>query len=60
MHFFHFYSCSIKTCFAYNFSWCIFKKLFQRIQNQREILRFLLYIFLLDYKKIVRGHISTF
>jgi len=30
-----------QTCFAYNFFWCIFSQLFQRIRNQREILRFL-------------------
>ncbi len=29
-----------QTCFAYNFFWCIFLQLFQRIRNQREILRF--------------------
>ncbi len=28
--------------FAYNFCWCIFVQLFQRIRNQREILRFLI------------------
>jgi hypothetical protein len=28
-----------QTCFA--FVWCIFSQLFQRIRNQREILRFL-------------------
>jgi hypothetical protein len=26
---------------TYNFFWCIFSQLFQRIRNQREILRFL-------------------
>ncbi len=31
-----------QTCFAYNFFWCIFSNLFQRIRNQREILRFLI------------------
>jgi hypothetical protein len=31
-----------QTFFAYNFFWCIFLHLFQRIQNQREILRFLI------------------
>jgi hypothetical protein len=31
-----------QTCFACNFFWCIFLQLFQRIGNQREILRFLI------------------
>jgi hypothetical protein len=35
-----------QTCFACNFFWLIFLQLFQRIQNQRKILRFL-YIFLI-------------
>jgi hypothetical protein len=30
-----------QTCFAYNFFWVHFSQLFQRIRNQREILRFL-------------------
>jgi hypothetical protein len=45
-----------QTCFAYNFFWCIFSQLFQRIRNQREVLRFLTPFFLL----IFLGHISTF
>ncbi len=48
-----------QTCFAYNFFWCIFKQLFQRIQNQREILRFW-HLFWILQKKIFLGHISTF
>jgi hypothetical protein len=39
--FFTFYSCS-SNFFAYNFFWCIFLQLFERIPNQREILRFLI------------------
>ncbi len=31
-----------QTCFACNFFWCIFLQVFQRIRNQREILRFLI------------------
>jgi hypothetical protein len=31
-----------QTCFAYNFLLCIFLQLFQRIRNQREIVRFLI------------------
>ncbi len=31
-----------QTCFACTFFWCIFLQLFQRIRNQREILRFLI------------------
>jgi hypothetical protein len=34
-------SAFFRHVFANNFFWCIFSKLFQRIQNQREILRFL-------------------
>jgi hypothetical protein len=30
-----------QTCLAYNFFWCLFLQLFQRIRNQCEILRFL-------------------
>ncbi len=41
VHFFHFYSYS-SICFAYNFFVLIFMKLFQRIWNQHEILRFLI------------------
>jgi hypothetical protein len=33
--------------FANNFFWCIFKKFCQRIQNQREILRFLIPILII-------------
>ncbi len=45
--------------FANNFLWCIFSKLFQRIRNQREILRFLIPIlnFLIN---IFFALISTF
>ncbi len=60
--------------FANNFFWCIFSKLFQRIRNQREILRFLtpflifsknflrfLTLFLIFSKKIFfKCHSSTF
>ncbi len=38
-----------QTCFAYNFFWRIFSQRFQRIQNQREILRFFYTFF--DKKK---------
>jgi hypothetical protein len=31
-----------QTCFACNFFWCIFLQRFQRIRNQRKILRFLI------------------
>jgi hypothetical protein len=48
-----------QTCFAYNFFWCIFSQLFQRILNQREILRFLT-PFLIFQKKKFLGYISTF
>jgi O-antigen ligase len=45
--------------FAINFFWCIFSNLFQRIQNQREILRFLIPIFNFCKKKFF-ALISTF
>ncbi len=48
-----------QTCFALTFFLCIFSQLFQRIRNQREILRFLTPFSILK-KKIFKGHISTF
>jgi hypothetical protein len=47
-----------QTFFASNFFVCIFLQLFQRIQNQREILRFLI-SFLIFFFYLL-GHISTF
>jgi hypothetical protein len=44
------------TFMLITFLWCIFSKLFQRIRNQREILRF--FTPFLIKKKL--GHISTF
>ncbi len=44
---------------AYNFFCGIFSQLFQRIQNQRKILRFLTPLLTLKKLKIL-GHISTF
>jgi hypothetical protein len=38
------------------FFWCIFSKLFQRIQNQREILRFLTSFLIFSKKKFVRSY----
>jgi hypothetical protein len=52
-------SAYFRHVFANNFFWCIFSKLFQRIRNQREILRFLTPI-LIFQEKIFEGHISTF
>ncbi len=46
-----------RTCFAYNFFWCIFVKLFQRIWNQYETLRFLISFLILTF---FLGHTSTF
>ncbi len=46
--------------FANNFFWYIFSKLFQRIRNQREILRFLTPFSIFSKKKFFLGHISTF
>jgi hypothetical protein len=50
-NFMHFFT------FINNFFWCLLKQLFQRIRNQREILRFL--ISFLKEKKFW-GHIRTF
>ncbi len=47
-----------QTCFAYYFFWCIFSQLFQRIRNQREILRFLT-PFLIKKKKFFLGHCTA-
>ena len=47
-----------QICFAYNFFWCIFLQLFQRIRNQRETLRFW-HLFWFKKKKIFLGHICT-
>jgi hypothetical protein len=46
--------------FANNFFWYIFSKLFQRIRNQREILRFLTPFLIFCQKNFFKGHISTF
>ncbi len=45
-----------QTCFASNFFWFIFLRLFQRIRNQRDNLRFLISYL----KKKNWGHIITF
>ena len=44
MHFLKIYYCS-SNWLAHNFFRCIFLQLFQRIQNQSEILGFILYLF---------------
>jgi hypothetical protein len=49
-----------QTCFAYNFFWCIFLQLFQRIRNQSEILRFLTPFSIFSKKIFFLGHISIF
>ncbi len=51
----HFYV----TFLLINFFWYIFSKLFQRIRNQREILRFLT-PFSIKKKKKKSGHINPF
>ena len=53
----HFQKCDGKRLIT--FFWCIFSQLFQRIRNQREILRFLT-PFSIFVKKNFLGHISTF
>ena len=47
-----------QTCFDYNFFLVHFLQIFQRIRNQREILRFL--ISFLIFQKFVFCHFSTF
>jgi hypothetical protein len=48
-----------QTCFACNFFWWILLQLFQRIRNQREIMRFLI-SFLIFCKKKFLGVILAF
>jgi hypothetical protein len=52
-------SAYFRHVFANNFFWCIFSNLFQRIRNQREILRFLIPI-LNFWRKIFFALIGTF
>jgi hypothetical protein len=40
--------------------WCIFLQLFQRIQNQREILRFLISFFIFFQKKVLGVILAIF
>ncbi len=49
-----------QTCFAYNFFWRIFSQLFQRIQNQRKILRFLTPFSIFSKKKFFRSYLYFF
>ncbi len=49
----------VKLVLLITFFWCIFSQLFQRIWNQREVLRFLTPFWILK-KKNFFGHISTF
>jgi hypothetical protein len=44
-----------QTCFADNFFVCIFLQLFQRIRNQREILRFFISFFIFFQKILFWG-----
>jgi hypothetical protein len=48
------------TFLLITFFWYIFSKFFQRIWNQREILRFLTPISFFFKKNIFLGHIGTF
>ncbi len=52
-------SAYFRHVFANNFFWCIFSNLFQRIRNQREILRFLISILNFCKKKFF-APFSTF
>ncbi len=49
----------VKLVLIITFFWCIFSKLFQRIRNQREMLRFLAPFLNFFPKKNFLGHIST-
>ncbi len=49
----------VKLVLLITFFWCIFSQFFQRIRNQREILRFKT-PFLIFQTKFILGHISTF
>jgi hypothetical protein len=55
-------SAFLRHVFANNFFWYIFSKLFffQRIRNQREILRFLTPFSIFPQNFFFLGHISTF
>ncbi len=53
-------SAFFRHVFANNFFLVHFSKLFQRIRNQREILRFFTYFSIFSNKKFFLGHISTF
>jgi hypothetical protein len=50
----------VKLVLLITFFWCIFSQLFQRIRNQREILRFFKTFFDFFKKNYFLGHISTF
>jgi hypothetical protein len=50
----------VKLVLLITFFWCIFSQLFQRIRNQREILRFLTPFSIFFKTKIFLGHFSTF
>jgi hypothetical protein len=43
----------VKLVLLITFFWCIFSQLFQRIRNQREILRFLTPLLIFSRKKFL-------
>ncbi len=49
-----------QTFLLITFFWCIFAQLFQRIRNQRKILRFLTPFFILKKKKNFRSYLYFF
>jgi hypothetical protein len=53
-------SAYFRHVFANNFFWCIFSKLFRRIRNQRDILRFLIPILNILIKKIFLLFLALF
>jgi hypothetical protein len=53
-------SAFFRHVFANNFFLYIFYKLFQRIRNQHEILRFLTPFLIFSTTNFFKGHISTF
>jgi hypothetical protein len=53
-------SAYFRHVFANNFFWCVFSKLFQRIPNQREILRFLTPFLIFSKKIFYRSYLYFF
>jgi hypothetical protein len=60
--FFHFLLMFVKLFLLITFFWCIFLHLFQRIRNQREILRFLIsfLIFFIEFFWVILALFANF